>query len=224
MRKKLSIAILLISVPISVLLAATVFSDKSYAYLSLVIVVISLAALFISFEKKENSARQLIVISIMCVLSIVGRLVFAVIPAFKPVTAIIILLSMYFGGEAGFICGAMTALISNFYFGQGPWTPYQMLAWGLVGLFAGLLAPLLRRNLIITCVYGALSGVIFSLIMDIQTAMWYTNEFNLAVYATKIGTSLPFTIIYAVSNVIFLLLLAKPIGKKIERLKIKYGI
>ncbi|MBO4934400.1 MAG: ECF transporter S component [Clostridia bacterium] len=224
MRKKLSIAILLLSVPISVLLAATVFSDKSYAYLSLVIVVISLAALFISFEKKENSARQLIVISIMCVLSIVGRLVFAVIPAFKPVTAIIILLSMYFGGEAGFICGAMTALISNFYFGQGPWTPYQMLAWGLVGLFAGLLAPLLRRNLIITCVYGALSGVIFSLIMDIQTAMWYTNEFNLAVYATKIGTSLPFTIIYAVSNVIFLLLLAKPIGKKIERLKIKYGI
>ena len=224
MRKKLSIAILLLSVPISVLLAATVFSDKSYAYLSLVIVVVSLAALFISFEKKENSARQLIVISIMCVLSIVGRLVFAVIPAFKPVTAIIILLSMYFGGEAGFICGAMTALISNFYFGQGPWTPYQMLAWGLVGLFAGLLAPLLRRNLIITCVYGALSGVIFSLIMDIQTAMWYTNEFNLAVYATKIGTSLPFTIIYAVSNVIFLLLLAKPIGKKIERLKIKYGI
>ena len=224
MRKKLSIAILLLSVPISVLLAATVFSDKSYAYLSLVIVVISLAALFISFEKKENSARQLIVISIMCVLSIVGRLVFAVIPAFKPVTAIIILLSMYFGGEAGFICGAMTALISNFYFGQGPWTPYQMLAWGLVGLFAGLLAPLLRRNLIITCVYGALAGVIFSLIMDIQTAMWYTNEFNLAVYATKIGTSLPFTIIYAVSNVIFLLLLAKPIGKKIERLKIKYGI
>ena len=224
MRKKLSIAILLLSVPISVLLAATVFSDKSYAYLSLVIVFISLAALFISFEKKENSARQLIVISIMCVLSIVGRLVFAVIPAFKPVTAIIILLSMYFGGEAGFICGAMTALISNFYFGQGPWTPYQMLAWGLVGLFAGLLAPLLRRNLIITCVYGALSGVIFSLIMDIQTAMWYTNEFNLAVYATKIGTSLPFTIIYAVSNVIFLLVLAKPIGKKIERLKIKYGI
>ena len=224
MRKKLSIAILLLSVPISVLLAATVFSDKSYAYLSLVIVVISLAALFISFEKKENSARQLIVISIMCVLSIVGRLVFAVIPAFKPVTAIIILLSMYFGGEAGFICGAMTALISNFYFGQGPWTPYQMLAWGLVGLFAGLLAPLLRRNLIITCVYGALAGVIFSLIMDIQTAMWYTNEFNLAVYVTKIGTSLPFTIIYAISNVIFLLLLAKPIGKKIERLKIKYGI
>lgn len=224
MRKKLSIAILLLSVPISVLLAATVFSDKSYAYLSLVIVVISLAALFISFEKKENSARQLIVISIMCVLSIVGRLVFAVIPAFKPVTAIIILLSMYFGGEAGFICGAMTALISNFYFGQGPWTPYQMLAWGLVGLFAGLRAPLLRRNLIITCVYGALAGVIFSLIMDIQTAMWYTNEFNLAVYVTKIGTSLPFTIIYAVSNVIFLLVLAKPIGKKIERLKIKYGI
>ena len=224
MRKKLSIAILLLSVPVCVLLGFTVFSDKSYAYLSLVIVVFALTALILSFEKKENSARQLIVIAIMCVLSIVGRLVFAVIPAFKPVTAIIILLSMYFGGEAGFICGAMTALISNFYFGQGPWTPYQMLAWGLVGLFAGLLAPLLRRNLIIACVYGALAGIVFSLIMDIQTAMWYTNVFDFGVYATKIASSLPFTIIYAVSNVIFLLLLARPIGKKIERLKIKYGI
>ena len=224
MRRKLSIALILLSVPLCILLGFTVFSDKSYAYLSMLIVVLALAALFISFEKKDNSARQLIVISVMCVLSIVGRLVFAVIPAFKPVTAIIILLSMYFGGEAGFICGAVTALISNFYFGQGPWTPYQMLAWGLVGLFAGLLAPLLRKSIIITCVYGALAGIVFSLIMDIQTAMWYTNEFDFAVYATKIASSLPFTIIYAVSNVIFLLLLTKPIGKKIERLKIKYGI
>ena len=155
MRRKLSIALLLLSVPLCILLGFTVFSDKSYAYLSMVIVVLALAALFLSFEKKDNSARQLIVISVMCVLSIVGRLVFAVIPAFKPVTAIIILLSMCFGGEAGFICGAVTALISNFYFGQGPWTPYQMLAWGLVGLFAGLLAPLLRKSLIIPCVYGA---------------------------------------------------------------------
>ena len=224
MRKKLSIALLLLSVPICILLGFTVFSDKSYAYLSMLIVVLALAALFISFEKKDNSARQLIVISVMCVLSIVGRLVFAVIPAFKPVTAIIILLSMYFGGEAGFICGAVTALISNFYFGQGPWTPYQMLAWGLVGLFAGLLSSLLRKSLIITCIYGALAGIVFSLIMDIQTAMWYTNMFDFGVYATKIASSLPFTIIYAVSNVIFLLLLTKPIGKKIERLKIKYGI
>ena len=94
MRKKHSIALLLISVPIIVLLGFTVFADKSYAYLSLIIVVFALAALFLSFEKKENSARQLIVIAIMCVLSIVGRLVFAVIPAFKPVTAIIVLLSM----------------------------------------------------------------------------------------------------------------------------------
>lgn len=224
MRRKLSIALILLSVPLCILLGFTVFSDKSYAYLSMLIVVLALAALFISFEKKDNSTRQLIVISVMCVLSIVGRLVFAVIPAFKPVTAIIILLSMYFGGEAGFICGAVTALISNFYFGQGPWTPYQMLAWGLVGLFAGLLAPLLRKSIIITCVYGALAGIVFSLIMDIQTAMWYTNEFDFAVYATKIASSLPFTVIYAVSNLIFLLLLTKPIGKKIERLKVKYGI
>lgn len=224
MRKKLAIIILLLAVPLCVLLGFTVFADKSYAYLSLIIVVIALAALTLSFEKKEHDARRLIVISVMCVLSIVGRLIFAVLPGFKPVTAIIVLLSAYFGGEAGFVCGALTALISNFYFGQGPWTPYQMLAWGLIGLFAGLLSPLLRKSLTLTCVYGALSGVVFSLIMDIQTVVLYANGFDFAVYAAKVVSSLPFTVIYAASNVIFLLLLAKPIGKKLECLKVKYGL
>ena len=224
MRKNLGITILLCSVPLCVLLGFTVFADKSYAYLSLIIVLLAIASFVLSFEKKETDSRHLIVISVMCVLSIVGRLIFSVIPGFKPVTAIVVLFSLYFGGKAGFLCGAMTALISNFYFGQGPWTPYQMLAWGLIGLFAGLLSPVLRKSTLLLCVYGAAAGVVFSLIMDIQTAMWYTNEFNLAVYAAKIAASLPFTIMYAVSNVIFLLLLAKPIGKKSERIKTKYGL
>lgn len=224
MRKNLPIILLLLSVPATVALGLTLFADRSYAYLSLMIAIISTVAFFLSFEKKETNARKLIIISVMCVLSIVGRIIFGVVPGFKPVTAIIVILSIHFGGEAGFLCGAMTALISNFYFGQGPWTPYQMLAWGLIGLVAGLLAPLLKKSLVFTCAYGALSGILFSFIMDIQTLTWYSNEINLALYAAKLATSLPFTVLYAVSNVIFLLLLTKPIGKKIDRLKTKYAL
>ncbi len=224
MKKKLSIIILLLSVPIVIILGFTIFADRSYAYLSLIITLISIIALLLSFERKETTSRRLIIISVMCVLSIVGRLIFGVIPGFKPVTAIVIILALHFGSEAGFICGSMTALISNFYFGQGPWTPYQMLAWGMIGLFAGLLSNILKKHIFLICTYGAFAGIVFSLIMDIQTLTWYSNSLNIGLYLAKVTTSLPFTVIYAVSNVIFLLLLSKPIGRKIDRLKTKYGV
>ena len=78
----------------------------------------------------------------MVALSVTGRF----IPFFKPVTALTVLTAVYLGGEAGFLCGALSAVISNFWFGQGPWTPFQMLAWGMIGLFAGLLASPLKRS------------------------------------------------------------------------------
>ena len=224
MKKTFSLLLMLLTVPLAVILGLTVFADRSFAYLSLLISIIAIGAFLLTFEKKETNARKMIIISVMCVLSIAGRLIFGIIPGFKPVTAIIVILSIHFGSEAGFLCGALTALISNFYFGQGPWTPYQMLAWGLIGLIAGLIAPILKKSLICTCIYGALSGVVFSLIMDIQTLTWNSNEVELSLYISKIASSLPFTVLYALSNVVFLLILSRPISKKITRLKIKYGI
>ena len=121
-------------------------------------------------------------------------------------TAMVVLTAMYFGGEAGFLTGALTALLSNFYFGQGPWTPFQMFTWGLLGFFAGLLRNLLKSSAIFLAVYGAFAGVAFSLIMDVWSALWVDGTFQLARYAAAVATSLGYMAIYAVSNVIFLLL------------------
>ena len=82
----------------------------------------------------------------MTALSVSGRFLFAMLPGFKPVTAIIIITALYFGAQAGFMTGALTALISNIYFGQGSWTPFQMLAWGIVGLLGGILSGYLKKN------------------------------------------------------------------------------
>lgn len=118
--------------------------------------------------------------------------------------------------------GALTAAISNFYFGQGPWTPFQMFVWGVIGLLAGMAASPLKKNKVILVLYGVFSGVLFSLLMDVWTVLWADGSFNIQRYLAAVISSAEFMIVYAVSNVIFLLLFAKPIGKALERISTKY--
>ena len=172
------------------------------------------------FERKRTGARRLVVVSVMTALAVAGRF----IPLVKPVAALTIISALYLGGEAGFLTGALTALISNFYFGQGPWTAFQMTAWGLVGLIAGLLAAPLRKNRALLLLYGLLSGIGYSMIMDVWTVLWYGQGFSLPLYLTALGTALPHAALYAASNVIYLALFARPFGEKLERLRVKYGI
>lgn len=216
--------VLLVMIPAAIAVGVFVFHDKQVAFVSLAVTLLACASFFLAFEKGRSGTRQMIVIAVMVAITVVGRLVFAPIPGFKPVTAIVVITAMVFGGEAGFMTGALSAVISNFYFGQGPWTPFQMFIWGLIGLLAGLLATPLKRSRLVLAVYGVFSGVAFSLLMDVWTVLWWDGSFNVTRYAAAILSALGFTAIYAVSNVVFLLLLAKPIGSKLERIKSKYGL
>lgn len=117
-------------------------------------------------------------LAVMTALSVAGRFIFAPIPFFKPVTAMVVIAGMYFGAEFGFLTGALSAVISNFYFGQGAWTPFQMFSWGIIGFIAGILSSRLIRSKIILVIYGALAGVVYSLIMDIWTVLWMDGMFN----------------------------------------------
>ena len=128
--------------------------------------------LFICFERKDSTAKELITLAVLVAVSAAGRFAFAWVPGFKPVTAITVIAAMYLGREAGFVVGALSAVVSNFYFGQGPWTPFQMFAWGFLGFLAGVLAQPLKRQKIWMCLYGVLAGVLFSLIMDVWSTLW----------------------------------------------------
>lgn len=210
--------------PLIVLCGVFFLGDRKYAFVSLALSVVACIPFFVSFEKGKNDARRIVIIAVMTALSVAGRFVFAPIPFFKPVTAIVIITAIYLGAEAGFITGAFSAVVSNFYFGQGPWTPFQMFAWGLIGFLAGLLAKRLLESKVLLIIFGAFSGVVFSFIMDVWTTLWADGTFNIARFIASITTAAPFTVVYMVSNVIFLLLLTKPIGRKLQRLKTKYGI
>lgn len=223
LRRVLSIAIPFVVIPVLVLFFAFGPGRKHYALSSLLVTLMSLVLFSCGFEQRKTGTRRMILVAVMTALSVVGRFVFAVIPAFKPITAVVVITAIYIGSEAGFLTGSLSALISNFYFGQGPWTPFQMLSWGLIGLFAGLLSKPLKKSRVMLSLYGIFAGAGYSLIMDVWSVMWYNGAFNPTLYAASLAAALPHTIFYAVSNVIFLNVLARPFGEKLARVKIKYG-
>jgi len=225
-KRTISYLILLFMIPVTIAIGVYFFADRSYVFISLVIVILASIAFFITFENRETNIRLLVVLAVMVALSVVGRFLFAAIPAFKPVTAIVTIMALYFGAEIGFLIGALSALISNIYFGQGPWTPFQMFAWGMIGFMAGLpfIRQVLLQNRFMLALFGVFAGVIFSLMMDIWAVLSIDGTFNRNRYLAAIGLSIPFMIIYAVSNVVFLLLTIKPIGEKLARIKTKYGL
>ena len=219
-----TLAVLILAIPAVIIIGAAVFREKYYAFISLCVAVLSCVPLFYSFERRESVSKELAVLAVMISLSVIGRFAFAWLPLFKPVTAITVIAAIWLGRESGFVIGSLTAVISNFYFGQGPWTPFQMFAWGMIGFVAGLLAGPLKKSRVLLCVYGALAGVFYSLLMDVWTTLWADGTFNFTRYLASAALALPATAKYSVSNVVFLLALAGPIGKKLERIKVKYGL
>lgn len=225
MKKKiLTYVVLCILIPAVVIGGAILFEDRQYAWISLCVAILSCIPFFLRFERREADTKRLILIACMTALSVLGRIVFAPVPAFKPVTAMVVITAMYFGCEAGFLTGSLSAVISNFYFGQGPWTPFQMFSWGIVGLLAGLIAEPLKKSRLALALYGIASGVLYSFLMDIWTVLWENGSFQFSRYLAALVSAIPFTVVYAVSNVVFLLLFARPIGKILERLKAKYAL
>lgn len=219
-REVLRVTLPFVAMPALVLLGALVFDEKRHLLVSFGMACMALLFFLTGFEKKKTGGRRMVIVSVMTALCIVGRF----IPLFKPITALTVITAMYLGGEAGFLVGALAAVLSNFYFGQGPWTAFQMLAWGFIGLGAGGLAPWLKCHRVLLLIYGVLAGVAFSLIMDVWNVLWVGGRFDWGLYAASIVTALPYTVLYAMSNFIFLFFLARPFGEKLERVKRKYGI
>ncbi|MDR2197435.1 MAG: ECF transporter S component [Coriobacteriales bacterium] len=114
-------------------------SFPSYYLLAFGVIVLALVFMAVRFEGRRPRAREVVVLAVMCALAVAARAAFFMLPQFKPMAAIIIIAGVALGAESGFFVGALAALVSNFIFGQGPWTPFQMVAFGMIGLIAGLL-------------------------------------------------------------------------------------
>lgn len=219
-RNIVRIILLFTTIVIVVSIGIFVVRGKYHMAISTIVAILSWVLFVCGLDRKKVGNRRVVIVSVMVALSVIGRM----FPILKPVTVFAMLSGMFLGAEAGFLVGSFSALISDFWFGQGPWTPFQMLAWGLIGFFAGVLATPLKRSRLFLYVYGVLAAVVFSVIMDVWSAIWIAGEFSLSIYVAKLITSVPHTVLYAVSNVIFLFFFAKPFSEKLERIRIKYGI
>lgn len=223
--KFVKVSMLTILLSFIILFFGVKIGDRNYWLISMSIIILAICLFFSLFESRKPRTREIVPIAVMSAIAAIGRFAFAMLPQFKPVAAIVIITGISFGPEAGFLTGAVSALVSNFFFGQGPWTPWQMFAFGIIGFIAGILYRYkVIKNKLSICIFGGLSGYLYGLIVNLWTVSTQVNPITkegvMAIYIS----SIPFDTIHAVSTVIFLLILAIPMKEKMERLKIKYGL
>lgn len=137
-RTLLAAMLILVIIPGTILFGVFFLNDRKYYFISLLIVIYTMVPFVMVFENRKPQARELIVIAVLSAIAVAGRGAFFMLPQFKPVVAIVIITGVCFGAESGFLVGAVAGFVSNFFFGQGPWTPWQMFCFGIIGFIAGI--------------------------------------------------------------------------------------
>ena len=226
-RTKLASVLSLLLVPLTIFIGIVYFGKKSYGVVSILVLLECMAPFALIFEGRKPKARELVLIAALCALAVAGRAALFMLPGFKPVAALVILSGVAFGGETGFLVGAMSMLTSNVLFGQGPWTPFQMFAMGLIGFLAGVSFQkgLLRAGRAPLAIFGAVSVVlVYGGIMNPASAILYQPNLSLSVLKAYYLTGFPFDLVHAAATALFLWFGAEPMLAKLERVKRKYGL
>lgn len=208
------------------LFLGTQLSGRWYYLTSTMMIVEIMIPFFLAFETRRPQARELVTLAVMCALAVASRVVM-LIPNFKPMTAIIMITGIALGAQSGFVCGAVGAFASNFFFSQGPWTPWQMMAYGFAGFLAGGLFhkrfPL--RNPAALAVWGFFTIVlVIGPLLDSCTVFTVSSRITWK-YALAVFTAgFAYNVQHGLACAVTLLLFAKPLLGKLERLKTKYGM
>ena len=193
---------------------------------SVVVLVLSMLPLFAVFEAKSLTARDITLTATLIALAVVGRAAFYLIPQVKPIAAIVIASAVCLGSQRGYIIGAFSAFVSNFIFGQGIWTPFQMVALGTVGLLAGVVFKHIKVNRYTLSVVGFfLASFVYGIIVDMSTVLSvYGNNIALKGALSVYASGAVFNLVFGVSTAVFLFLFGMPFITKIERISTKYAI
>ena len=188
--KRVLLTLLFLVLPVLLVVWQVCFADTTSWYLvAAVLLLLSALPFFLHLERKPISAREMALLSVLTALAVVSRAVFYLIPQVKPIAAVVIVAGMCLGPFSGYMVGALSAFLSNFLFGQGIWTPFQMVALGLVGLLAGMLLRPGRVNRWVLALVGFfLATVVYGLVVDLSTVLMTVTDFTwpavLAVYAS----------------------------------------
>ncbi len=219
---------ILLLIPLTIFAGIFYLDDRSYNLVALVILLECMLPFVLVFEGRKPKARELVTIAVLCAIGIAGRSLFFMLPQFKPILALTIIAGVAFGGESGFLVGAITMLTSNMLFSQGPWTPWQMFATGIIGFLAGILFKKgwLRRNRVSLAIFGAFSAIIiYGGIMNPAAAFMASSQsITLKTLTAYYITGLPVDLVHAFGTALFIVIAAEPMLEKMDRIKVKYGL
>ncbi|MBU3194122.1 ECF transporter S component [Clostridium algidicarnis] len=215
--------IMIISILMPFSMAIISLTLKDYDKLSFYLTVFVIATLVINFlylEKSKKGTKEIALIATLSAVAAVSRVPFSGIPGVQPTTFLVALSGLVFGSYEGFLVGSTAAFISNIFLGQGPWTPWQMMAWGIVGAVSGLIGlrnkkPSIEMFALICFIYG----FAFDWIMNIWHVIGFVRPINWKTILAAYATGLPFDIMHAVGNFIFVLILYDKFYNVLNRYK-----
>ena len=226
--KKSNIAMLIVFfalIPLTLFLGDKL-SGKGY-YITGVLIIAELSVpFFMMFEKRKPQARELVVLAVMIALAVIGRVAIP-IPHFKAAFAIIMLTGIAFGPEAGFIVGAITAFASNFFYGQGAYMPWQMMAYGAGGMLSGFV---FGKNKIpkkpwIMAVFGMVATVLWiGPILDSSHVFIMMPEISFATITASLASGFPVNVSQGICTALMMFIFGKPLLEKLDRVKLKHGM
>ena len=214
----------LVAVPAVMVATAAAGLDVT-AGLTLLVAVLAVGLLFASFEASRPPLRQLMPTAVLGATAAAGRVLFAPIPDVKPVSAIAIVAGAALGRRSGFVVGAVAALVSNFFFGQGSWTPWQMYAWGLVGYLGGVLADhgaLKRRGVLYG--WGFISALMYGAILNGYYVLGFVRPLTWPSILAAYAAGAPLDVVHGVATAAFLAAIWAPWGRAIRRVVAKYDL
>lgn len=189
----------------------------NWGFISTIIIVSAIVLFYWWAQKSAVSSKEIALLAALTAIAALGRVPFAAIPSVQPTTFMVMLSACVFGPQAGFIVGAGAALVSNFFLGQGPWTPWQMAGWGLIGVGTGYIYRLLPglKPIALACI-GLVWGFLFGWVQNIGFWIAFVYPLNLKSFIAAYSSSLVFDTLHAVCNFCFCLFLSAPIIKILQ--------
>ncbi|MDR1068687.1 MAG: ECF transporter S component [Clostridiales Family XIII bacterium] len=210
-----------------ILIICAVLKFQNNALILAVIAFMSFVPFAVSFEKRRPKPAEIMPIVVLTAIAVVGRVIMTPIPNFQPVSALVVFTGIFFGRRSGYLMGAFTALISDMMLGMGPWLPWQMYGWGVMGYFAGVLADrgaFGKGRTWAVFLYGIASSAFYGLMLDTWFIIGFVSDITPVTAAAAYAAGIAMNISHIISTVVFLSLTYVPWGRKIRRIKIKYDM
>ncbi len=230
MQKKseiINIIIMCAAAPAAAIAGFFLLTNKTSYIAAAMIIILSMLPFFISFEKRKTGVNEIAVLASFTAAATVSRAAFYMLPQIKPIAAVVIIAAISFGYEVGFAVGALSMFLSGLLFGQGVWTPFQMLGLGLVGLISALIfqkSKYKHSRLAVSITGGILVFTVYGFIVDLSSVLYLTSSFTVKSVLTVYLSGLPMNAVFAVTTAVCLFVFSKPLTKRLLRLKTKYGI